>query len=123
MLPTLLLPDTVTRQDGVSADLFLEKPCKALRLTLGINRILEQECLEVSVWGSSDQQKWRKLGAFPQKFYCGTYPLTLDLTPHQDIRYLRAHWQMGRWANADRAPLFGFYLRVEEGSLHRASAA
>jgi hypothetical protein len=123
MLPTFMLPETVTRQDGAGAEIALDNRARVVRLTLGITRILEQESLEVSIWGSADQHDWRKVAAFPQKCYCGVYPLVLDLTHDEDVGYLRAQWKMGRWANAELAPLFGFYLRAEEGSLHHASAA
>jgi hypothetical protein len=53
-------PETVTRQDGVSAEVALEKSDRLVQITLGITRILEQESLEVSVWGSpSDSQIMR----------------------------------------------------------------
>ena len=32
-------------------------------LTLGITRILEQESLEVTIWGSSDGEKWEVAAA------------------------------------------------------------
>ena len=127
MRPTLLLPETVTRQDGVSAEIALEKSDRLVQITLGITRILEQESLEVSVWGSSsdspDQEDWRQIAAFPHKFYCGVYTLTLDLARQADVRYLRVHWKMGRWTNCEPAPLFGFYLRMEEGRLSRHASA
>ena len=123
MLPTFILPETVTRQDGASADVLFENNGRAVQLTLGITRIVEQESLEVSIWGSADQQDWRQIAAFPQKFYCGVYTLTLDLTHLSDVHYVRAHWKMDRWANYEHAPLFEFYLRAEEGTLRRASAA
>jgi hypothetical protein len=123
MLPTFLLPETVTRQNGSSADLALEKNNGVVQLTLGITRILEQESLEVTIWGSSDQQSWHQIAAFPQKFYCGNYPLLLDLTHHDNVRYLRANWKMDRWGNREPAPLFGFFLRAEEGHLHRHATA
>jgi hypothetical protein len=123
MLPALLLPETVTRQDGVSAEITLEHTRRLVQVTLGITRILEQESLEVSIWGSEDRESWRHIAAFPQKFYCGVYSLSLNLTDHSDLRYLRAHWKMGRWANREPAPLFGFYLRAEEGKLTRYANA
>ncbi|MGH9592289.1 MAG: hypothetical protein ACRD5L_04305 [Bryobacteraceae bacterium] len=124
MLPTFMPPETVTRQNGASAEVALENSCRLAQFTLGITRILEHESLEVSIWGSADRQDWRLIAAFPQKSYCGTYLLLLDLAHHADLRFLRAQWKMGRWGNQERAPLFGFYLRVEEGRLaHRASAA
>ena len=123
MLPTLLLPETVTRQDGASTELALEDSGRPVQLTLGITRILEQESLEVSIWGSADQEEWRQIAAFPHKSYCGLYPMTLDLTQHKDVRFISAHWKMGRWGNREADPLFGFYVRAEEGRLQRSAAA
>ena len=123
MLPQFLLPDTIARQDGTGAEIPVER--KVVQLTLGITRIIAQESLEVSVWGSADGEHWRLLMAFPQKFYCGTYSLLLDLPEHPDVRYLRAQWKMGRWTSCSshdaRAPLFEFYLRAEEGRLRRGA--
>jgi len=121
MLPQFLVPETVARQNGMGAEMPFER--KILQLTLGITRIISQESLEVSVWGSADGEQWRPLAAFPPKFYCGTYSMHLDLTRHEDVRYLRAHWKMGRWIRDERAPLFGFYVRAEEGHLRREAGA
>jgi hypothetical protein len=125
MLPQFLLPETVARQDGTGSEIPFDG--KIVQLTLGITRIISQESLEVSVWGSADGQRWRLLVVFPQKFYCGTYSAHLDLTRHEDVRYLRAEWKMGRWTRSpdhdDRAPLFGFYLRAEEGRMRREAGA
>ena len=121
MLPRFLLPETVARQDGMGAEVACES--KMVQLTLGITRIIAQENLEVSVWGSADGDQWRPLVAFPQKFYCGTYSASLDLTRYGDVRFLRVQWKMERWAQDERAPLFGFYLWAEEARLSRAGAA
>ena len=106
----------------------MEVASEIVRLTLGITRIIAQESLEVSVWGSEDGEHWEPLIAFPQKFYCGTYSMIADLTRHPDVRYLRAHWKVGRWMQDDRAPLsggplardvvatiYGAYLSAAEG--------
>jgi len=125
MQPQFLLPETVARQDGMGAEVLFER--RIVQLTLGITRIIAQESLEVSVWGSADGDNWRPLTTFPHKFYCGTYSLVLDLTSHPDVHYLRAQWKMGRWTlgsrHDERAPLFGFYLRAEEGKLRRGAGA
>ena len=115
MLAQFLLPETVAREDGTGAEIPFEN--KVVHLTLGITRILAHASLDVSVWGSADGEHWRFLIAFPQKFYCGTYSMVLDMRRHADVRYLRAQWKMGRWAHDELAPLFGFYLRAEEGRL------
>lgn len=118
-----LLPECVARENGAGAEIALGSDRgKALTLTLEITRIVEQESLEISVWGSSDRQDWRILQIFPQKFYCGTYSQFLDLSRHFDVRYLRAEWKMNRWGR-ETLPLFGFYLSVEEAKLHAVGAA
>ena len=84
MFSQFLLPETVARQDGAGAKMEIE--FRIVRLTLGITRIIEQENLEVSVWGSPDGKQWRHLVTFPQKFYCGTYSMVIDLGAHPDVR-------------------------------------
>jgi hypothetical protein len=122
-MPKYILPESVARQDGSSAVLALEAGRgKPLLLTLGITRTMEQESLEVSVWGSPDRDRWHLLETYPQKFYCGTYSLVLDLTRHSAVRYLRAEWKMSRWGGGETEPLFGFYLRIEEARLQAVGA-
>jgi hypothetical protein len=120
---TYLLPESIARQDGSGEIIALEDAQgKPLLLRLGITRIIEQESLDVSLWGSPDRRSWRLIQVIPQKSYCGTYPLWVDLALHPDVRYLRADWKMARWARADEPALFGFYLLAEEGRLQAAGA-
>lgn len=122
MLPQFLLPETVARQDGMGAEVPIEsKPIESriVRVTLGITRIIAQESLEVSVWGSPDGKQWRSLVSFPQKFYCGTYSMLLDLARDPDVLNLRILWKVGRWTQDQRAPLFEFYVRAEDGLTHQ----
>ena len=124
MIPAFLLPENSVREGGQGPELALGSHRRQpLRLTLGINRILEQESLEVSVWGSPDGKEWRPLGAFPPKSYCGKYYLTLDLSRHPDTTMLRAQWNMSRWDQSRQKPLFGFYLYAEEPRISVAGAA
>lgn len=121
MIPNFLLPETVVRENGNSPELELgNSQGKALNLTLGITRIVEQESIDVSVWGSSDASDWgaKPLTAFPQKFYCGTYKLVLDLTEHPGVKHLRVQWKMNRWGRGDAKPLFGFYVFAQETGAH-----
>jgi len=120
MLPIFILPESVHREDGVSPEIELGAARgKAVLVTLGITRIVEQQSLDVSIWGSPEKQNWgtKALAIFPQKFYCGTYTLLLDLSEHPDIQYLRAQWKMSRWGRGDPKPLFGFYLFAQEAAL------
>ena len=84
-------------------------------LTLGITRIIEQESLDVSIWGSADGADWgvKPVASFPQKFYCGTYQLLVDLARHPEVKHLRAKWGVNRWGKGDPKPLFTLYLFVQ----------
>ena len=116
MLPNFLLPDQVVRQNGSGPAIELgDQVGGVVAITLGVNRIIEQESLDVSIWGSSDGQAWgdKPIAAFPQKFYCGTYSMLLDLTEQSDVRFLRVDWKMNRWGRGEPTPLFGLYVFAE----------
>ena len=116
MLPGFILPETTIREAGTGEAIDLaESTGSVLLLTLGITRIIEQQSLDLSIWGSADGKEWggKPLISFPQKFYCGTYQILLDLTAHPDVRYLRPKWQVARWGKGDPKPLFGIYLFVQ----------
>ena len=126
MLPNFLLPDQVVRQDGSGPAINLgDQAGRVLSITLGVNRIIEQESLDVVVRGSIDGATWsdKPIAAFPQKFYCGTYSLLLDLTDQPNLRYIRVDWKMNRWGRGEPTPLFGLYIfaeAVEQGVLKAA---
>lgn len=117
MLRNVLLPESIARADGTGPEFDLgPKRGKLLVLTLGITRILEQQSLEILVFGSSDGDQWdaKPLAKFPPKFYCGLYSILLNLGSRSDVRYLRVQWKMSRWSKREKMPMFGFYLFVEE---------
>ena len=119
MLPNFLQPEIITRQDGVGSEIDLAATAgKPLLLTLGITNIIEQESLDVAIQGSVDGQTWtdKPLLAFPQKFYCGTYTLLLDLSSHLEVKYLRVQWKMNRWGRGEPTPQFGFYVFAQDAN-------
>ena len=118
MFESLLVPEktvVTAKGDGAAVDASAAAG-KTLLLTLTINRIVEQESLDVSVWGSPDGQNFgaKPLVAFPQKFYAGEHPLLLDLSKEPAIRFLRAHWEVGRWGRGSEIPMFEFQLSARE---------
>lgn len=126
MLPNFLLPESIARSDGKGPEIDLgSKRGKLLVLTLGVTRILEQESLEVSVWGSTDGETWgsRPLVTFPPKFYCGIYSILLNLVSRPDVQFVRVHWKMSRWSKREVTPMFGFYLYSEESGARMGTAA
>ena len=85
-------------------------------LTLEITQIIEQESLDVSVYGSADGAAWgaKPVAAFPQKFYRGESPLLLDLTAHPDVKFVRAHWDVARWGRGTETVMFEFGVTMRE---------
>ena len=85
-------------------------------VTLEITKIIEQESLDVSIFGSADGAAWdaKSLAAFPQKFYCGESPLLLDLTAHPAVKFVRAHWEVARWGRGTETPMFEFGVTMKE---------
>ena len=121
MLPSFIIPETVIREAGASSELNIETVSGGcLLLTLGITRIIEQQSLDLSIWGSANNADWgtKPLIAFPQKFYCGTYQLVLDLSANPEVKFLKAKWNASRWGRGEPKPLFGVYLFVQDAALH-----
>jgi hypothetical protein len=85
-------------------------------VTLAITKIIEQESLDVSIFGSADGTTWepKSLAAFPQKFYCGESPLLLDLTAHPNAKFVRLHWEVARWGRGTETPMFEFDVKLKE---------
>jgi hypothetical protein len=118
MFDALLIPEkTVVRDkgDGPSVDVSTAAG-KVLLLTLNITDIIEQQSLDVSVWGSADGSAWgeKPLLSFPQKFYRGEHPLLLDLSKHPDVKFLRAQWRVERWGHHAEGPRFELQLSAKE---------
>ena len=127
MLPAFLQPETDVREAGVGSSLDLgnqDRPASLL-ITLGITHVLEQQSIDVSIFGSEDGVTWpaKSLIAFSQKFYCGTYQVLLDLSKTPEMRFLRARWTVSRWGRGDLKPLFGFYIFVQRAQARAVGSA
>jgi hypothetical protein len=117
MLPTFILPEITIREAGSGPAMDLGDSRGGLILvTLGITRIIEQESLDISIWGSADNAEWgaKPLVAFPQKFYCGTYQILLDLRAYPDVQFVRVKYQAHRWGKGEPKPLFGAYVFAQQ---------
>lgn len=118
MLPISLLRENLFQVDGVGPSVDVSRSIgKLFVLTLGITRILEQESLEVSIWGSGNGTNWglKPLASFPPKSYCGLYSILLNLPARSETRFLRIQWKMNRWSKSQGNPLMcTFYVDAEE---------
>ncbi|MGA8213782.1 MAG: hypothetical protein WB799_09310 [Candidatus Sulfotelmatobacter sp.] len=118
MIDTVLVGEktiVTAKGDGPTIDVS-NAAGRVFLVTLEITRIIEQESLDVSIYGSADGAAWgaKPVAAFPQKFYCGQSPLLLDLSAHPDVKFVRAHWDVARWGRGVETPMFEFGVRLKE---------
>jgi hypothetical protein len=118
MLDTFLVPANTTvtaKGDGAAVDVSAASN-STLLATLDITKIVEQESLDVSIYGSADGTTWspKPLAAFAQQFYRGQIPLLLDLVQHPDTHYVRAHWEVARWGRGSETPMFEFQVTLKQ---------
>ena len=105
----------IANTDGEPSDI----SASASRTFLCILRItdqIEQESLDVSVWGSADGQDFGKkpLLKLPQQFYRGTTKIVLDLGFREEVKFLRARCELNRWGRVAPTPMFVASLDLEE---------
>ncbi|MEP6715910.1 MAG: hypothetical protein ABJC09_10055 [Terriglobia bacterium] len=108
-----IVQEITVRETGESAVFYLGDICpQNLQLTLGITHALEQESMDVDVFGSRDGRQWSEapLLSFKQKFFCGTYQMELL---RSDARFLKAVWRVDRWGRNVSRPFFRFYLSAD----------
>ena len=118
MLPDFLFPEQTMATEGEGPPLGIEEAAgNAVQLTLGITDSVEQQSLDVAIYGSSDGVEWsvKPLTTFQQKFYKGMYTILLDLSSMPDIRYLKVKYKMNRWGCWTSGPLFKFFVFAESG--------
>jgi hypothetical protein len=118
MVDTVLVADKTvvsSKGDGPAVDIG-GATNRVFLLTLDISDIIEQESLELTIFGSADGAAWeaKPLVTYPQEFYRGQYPLLLDLTAHPQVKFVRAHWDVARWGRGVETPMFEFGLSLKE---------
>jgi len=118
MIDTVLVPakNVVSEKgDGQAVDLS-GAASRVFLTTLSITKIIEQESLDVGIYGSADGSAWepKSIAAFRQEFYAGETPLLLDLTAHPNVKFVRAHWEVARWGRGTETPMFEFGVTLKE---------
>jgi hypothetical protein len=118
MLQTFLVPEKTVvnaKGDGPAIDVSRSEG-RVFLLNLEITEIIEQESLDVSIFGSVDGAVWevKAVAAFPQKFYREEAPLLLNLTARPELTFIRAHWEVNRWGRGTLTPMFEFSVQMRE---------
>ncbi|MGH9862611.1 MAG: hypothetical protein ACRD35_04230 [Candidatus Acidiferrales bacterium] len=107
--------------DGPAFELGAGGP-RVFVLRLEIAEVIEQESLELSIWGSADGQNWgtMPLLKFPQRFYRGATQMALDLSERPEVHFLRARWELNRWGRGVPRPRFRFGVTATPAETRRA---
>jgi hypothetical protein len=84
--------------------------------TLFISEQLEQESLDVSIFGSPDGENWtgKPILKLPQRFYRGETRAVLELALRPEVKFIRAHWDLNRWGRVAPERRFAFGLHLAE---------
>ena len=118
MLDAVLVPEaTVVTSNGDSAPVDIGAAEHHIFLvTLSITSVVEQESIELGIFASADGTTWesKPISTLPQKFYTGEYPLLVDVAQRPDVRFLRVHWDVGRWGRGSNTPRFEIAVRLRE---------
>jgi hypothetical protein len=77
---------------------------------------IEQESIDISIWGSADGEKWgsHPILKLPQRFYRGETRAVLELVLRPDVKFIRARWELNRWGRVAPLPMFRVGLHLQE---------
>lgn len=111
--------------DGEAHEISASKT-RTFLCTMDITDQIEQESVDLSIWGSAKGQDWGKIQLLkiPQRFYRGETRQILDLSMKPEIRFLRARWELARWGRVAPHPMFvlGFHLSEVPAFAHTAAS-
>jgi hypothetical protein len=101
--------------DGLSTDVS-NSETRTFLCRLTVTEQIEQESLDVSIWGSANGQEFGKkpLLKIPQQFYRGTTKMVLDISGRPEVKFLRAKWELNRWGRVAPTPMFVAELDLTE---------
>jgi len=104
-----------SNSDGASFDVS-QSPTRTFLCELTVSDQIEQESLDVSIFGSADGETWTKnpLLKLPQQFYKGKTKLILDLSLRAEVKFIRARWELHRWGRGAPLPMFIAGLELVE---------
>jgi hypothetical protein len=113
----LIAPDTLLEATGDGEPVSVAAgSTRTFLCTLVISDQIEQESMDVSIWGSADGQAWgtHPILKLPQRFYCGETRAVLELALRPEVKFIRAKWELNRWGRVAPLPMFRAGLRLAE---------
>ena len=113
-----LIPnDTLVKESGFSTPVDIRaSQTRTFFCVMNITDQIEQESVDVSIWGSADGENWgtHPILKLPQQFYRGETRAVLDLTLVPEINFIRAGWDLNRWGRVAPLPMFVLGLNLKE---------
>jgi hypothetical protein len=113
-----LIPnDTLVKESGFGGAVDIRaSQTRTFFCVMNITDQIEQESVDVSIWGSADGENWgtHPILKLPQQFYRGETRAVLDLTLVPEINFIRAGWDLNRWGRVAPLPMFVLGLHLKE---------
>jgi hypothetical protein len=113
----LIAPHTLLEgtADGGAVDVSASAT-RTFLCTMEISDQIEQESLDVSIWGSADGQNWgtHPILKLPQRFYRGETRAVLELSLRPEVKFIRAKWELNKWGRGAPVPMFRAGLHLSE---------
>ena len=113
----LIPDDTLVNESGFGAAVDIRaSETRTFFCVMNITDQIEQESVDVSIWGSADGENWgtHPILKLPQQFYRGETRAVLDLTLVPEINFIRVNWDLNRWGRVAPLPMFVLGLHLKE---------
>jgi hypothetical protein len=113
----LVAPHTKVEENGGGDKIDISgSSTRTFLCTMVISDQIEQESLDVSIWGSADGENWgaKPILRLPQRFYRGETRAVLELVLRPEVKFIRAQWELNRWGRVAPLPMFRFGLHLVE---------
>lgn len=111
-----LVPEGAVHENGAGQtfEVGADGP-RTFLVTLDIVKVIDQESLDVSLWGSADGQEWGAMPLLkvPQRFYPGHTRAVLDLSQRPEVKHIQARWEVNRWGRGKPVPVFRFRVAAQ----------
>ncbi len=113
----LIAPGTLLEQNGHGEAVDIRSSAtRTFYCTMVIRDQIEQESVDVAIWGSADGENWgtHPLLKLPQQFYRGETRAVLELTLVPEVNFIRAGWDLNRWGRVAPTPMFVLGVHLAE---------
>jgi hypothetical protein len=113
----LIAPGTLLEENGHGSAVDIHSSAtRTFFCTMLIREQIEQESVDVAIWGSADGENWgtQPLLKLPQQFYRGETRAVLELALVPEVNFIRPAWELNRWGRVAPTPMFVLGLHLAE---------